>query len=72
MIFTHKEKTVKDKTVDEAVKQALFVLNEEHKGTKPNTKAADKYSDKNTPITVEQMSDLINCILKDSLVPFYH
>lgn len=70
MNFSYKEKTVKDKTVDEAVKQAQILLRDKdpriHMCTDVLTRERLSLTDK---ITLEKMSHLVESLVEES---FYY
>lgn len=65
MIYTHKEKTVKDKTTSDAVSAARFILADRYKINNICTNAIS-HLDEMDKLTIEQMNELTDQIVDDS------
>lgn len=70
MTFTFKERTVRDRTVAQAVKQARDVLDTRHNGILMCTNALKGY-DYDDKITVEKLSQLVETLIDDSVYYAY-
>lgn len=66
-IFTHKERTVKCKTLGQALSQAKRVLVEFHNTDKVCVNSLPKWSSLDDLITIEEMSDWVNEIVGETL-----
>jgi hypothetical protein len=67
MYFTNQEMTIRKKTIGEAVAQASKVLFLMHNEKEVCMDAVGLHVDLKTPITVREMSDIVEKIVDDSL-----